>query len=91
MTVPDYLLDPETSCLLENPVMLSNGEVFEENYLIHNWDDKKKCPRTGEKLVKEGWYAKNLQLAAACEEFLQQNPWALDYNGFEGHKDEVEM
>ncbi|KAK9241088.1 hypothetical protein V1525DRAFT_335487 [Lipomyces kononenkoae] len=76
--VPDYLIDPISFNVFYDPVVSKSGQSFERSVLLEHLKHHKFDPFTREYLT-ESDLRPNLSLKAACEKFLEENGWAVDY------------
>lgn len=76
--VPGWLIDDISFACMHDPVMTKNGRSYERatilEYLRHNQID----PVTRDPLYETD-LRPNYALAQACDDFLQENGWAVDY------------
>ena len=76
--VPDWLIDNITFSVMYDPVMTKNGHSYERATLIEHLKHSPTDPLTRQPLTIQD-LRPNLALKQACEEFLEQNGWAVDY------------
>ncbi|KAK9322853.1 hypothetical protein V1517DRAFT_259409 [Lipomyces orientalis] len=76
--VPDYLIDPISFNIFYDPVVSKSGQSFERSVILEHLKNHKFDPFTREYLT-ESDLRPNLSLKAACEQFLEENGWAVDY------------
>ncbi|KAK9317509.1 hypothetical protein V1522DRAFT_345587 [Lipomyces starkeyi] len=76
--VPDYLIDPISFNVFYDPVVSKSGQSFERSVILEHLKNHKFDPFTREYLTERD-LRPNLSLKAACEQFLDENGWAVDY------------
>ena len=76
--VPDHLIDNITFCIMHDPVITKHGQSYERATILEHLRRSKTDPLTREPLTEED-LRPNLALRVACEEFMQENGWAVDY------------
>ncbi|KAF8460415.1 hypothetical protein BDZ91DRAFT_773075 [Kalaharituber pfeilii] len=76
--VPDYLIDNITFSIMHDPVMTKHGQSYERATILEHLRRSKTDPLTREPL-EEADLRPNLALRQACEDFLKENGWAVDY------------
>lgn len=63
---------------MHDPVMTKNGHSYDRSTMIEHLRGSKTDPLTREYLQVED-LRPNLALRQACEEFLENNGWAVDW------------
>lgn len=63
---------------MHDPVITKNGHSYERATILEHLRRSKTDPLTREPLAEED-LRPNLALRQACEEFLKENGWAVDY------------
>lgn len=76
--VPDHLIDNITFCIMHDPVITKHGQSYERATILEHLRRSKTDPLTREPLTEED-LRPNLALRVACEEFMRENGWAVDY------------
>ncbi|KAK9457581.1 hypothetical protein V1511DRAFT_455618 [Dipodascopsis uninucleata] len=76
--VPDYLIDPISFNIFYDPVIGKSGQSFERSVILEHLKTHQFDPFTREHLSVNDLIP-NIALRAACEKFLEDNGWAVDY------------
>ncbi|CAK7225698.1 hypothetical protein SCUCBS95973_005951 [Sporothrix curviconia] len=76
--VPDWAIDDITFGILVDPVVTKTGKSYERAAIMEHLRRQKTDPLTREPLTVAD-LRPNLGLQAACEEFLDENGWAVDW------------
>lgn len=76
--VPDYLVDKISFGIMHDPVMTRSGHSYERATIVEYLRRADVDPLTREPLSVRD-LRPNLQLRDACEAFLEENGWAVDY------------
>jgi len=76
--VPVWCVDQISFNIMHDPVITKSGNSYERIYLVKHLNVTPTDPLTREKLTLEDCRP-NLQLKDACEAFLRDNGWAVDY------------
>lgn len=76
--VPSWLIDDISFACMHDPVMTKNGRSYERATIMEHLRYNKIDPVTRDPLY-EADLRSNHALAQACDEFLQENGWAVDY------------
>jgi len=76
--VPNWLIDDISFACMHDPVMTKNGKSYERATITEHLRRSQTDPVTRDPLVV-GDLIPNLPLAQACDEFLRENGWAVDY------------
>ncbi|KAI2623700.1 U-box domain-containing protein [Xylaria nigripes] len=76
--VPDWLLDDITFEVLIDPVMTKTGQSYERAAILEALRRQPLDPLTREPLYPED-LRPNIALRKACEQFLDENGWAIDW------------
>ena len=76
--VPDWMIDPVTFSVMHDPVTTKNGISYERATILEHLKRNARDPLTGEPMGV-GDLRPNLGLRSACEEFLGENGWAVDW------------
>lgn len=76
--VPDYLIDNISFCVMHDPVVTKTGNSYERSTILEHLKRSPTDPLTREPLTIDE-LRPNLALKQACEAFLEQNGWAVDY------------
>ena len=76
--VPDYLIDSISFTVMHDPVMTKTGNSYDRVTLMEHFKRSHTDPLTREPLQADD-LRPNLQLKQACEDFLDNNGWAVDY------------
>lgn len=76
--VPDYLIDGISFAIMHDPVVTRTGNSYDRSTLIEHLRRSPTDPLTREPLRIEECRT-NLALKAACEKFLEENGWAVDW------------
>ena len=69
--VPDYLIDSISFTVMHDPVMTKTGNSYDRVTLMEHF-------KRSHTLLADD-LRPNLQLKQACEVFLDNNGWAVDY------------
>ncbi|KJR81929.1 uncharacterized protein SPSK_03543 [Sporothrix schenckii 1099-18] len=77
-TVPDWAIDDITFAIMVDPVVTNTGKSYERAAIMEHLRRQHTDPLTREQLLPSD-LRPNLALRAACEEFLDQNGWAVDW------------
>jgi len=77
--VPNWLIDDISFICMHDPVMTKTGKSYERATIMEHLKRSQTDPvdRTEPLTVKD--LRTNLVLAQACDEFLKENGWAVDY------------
>ncbi|CAZ82085.1 unnamed protein product [Tuber melanosporum] len=76
--VPDYLIDNITFSVMLDPVITKYGHSYDRVTLLDHLKRSSTDPLTREPLTEKD-LRPNLALKAACEAFLKENGWAVDW------------
>ncbi|KAI4153488.1 MAG: hypothetical protein L6R39_001555 [Caloplaca ligustica] len=76
--VPDYLIDNISFCVMHDPVITKTGSSYERSTILEHLKRSPTDPLTREVLTVDD-LRPNLALKQACEAFLENNGWAVDY------------
>ncbi|KAF3767252.1 U-box-domain-containing protein [Cryphonectria parasitica EP155] len=76
--VPDWAIDDISFGIMVDPVMTKTGKSYERASLMEHLKRSKTDPITREHLEVSD-LRPNLDLRAACAEFLEENGWAVDW------------
>lgn len=76
--VPDYLIDGISFAIMHDPVVTKTGQSYDRSTLIEHLRRSPTDPLTREPLRIEECRP-NLALKAACEKYLEENGWAVDW------------
>ncbi|KKA28426.1 hypothetical protein TD95_003034 [Thielaviopsis punctulata] len=76
--VPEWAVDDISFGIMVDPVVTKTGKSYERAYIMEYLQNSKIDPITREPLMPED-LRPNLQLREACEEFLNENGWAVDW------------
>lgn len=76
--VPDWCVDDITFAVMLDPVVTKTGQSYDRSSIMEHLRRSQTDPLTREPLKVED-LRPNLALKAACEEFLQENGWAVDW------------
>lgn len=77
-TVPDWAIDDITFAIMVDPVVTNTGKSYERAAILEHLRRQETDPLTRE-VLKPSDLRPNLDLRAACEEFLDENGWAVDW------------
>ncbi|KAL1886958.1 hypothetical protein Cpir12675_006816 [Ceratocystis pirilliformis] len=77
-TVPDWVIDDISFGIMVDPVITKSGKSYERASILEHLKHQQIDPLTRESLLLED-LRPNLDLRAACEEFLDNNGWAVDW------------
>ncbi|KAL5624856.1 hypothetical protein BROUX41_004916 [Berkeleyomyces rouxiae] len=77
-TVPDWAIDDISFGIMIDPVMTKSGKSYERASIMEHLKHQENDPLTREPLCVDD-LRPNLDLKAACEEFLDNNGWAVDW------------
>lgn len=76
--VPDYLIDNISFAIMHDPVVTKTGNSYDRSTLMEHLKRSSTDPLTREPLRMTD-LRPNLALKQACEEFLAENGWAVDW------------
>ncbi|KAL1895600.1 hypothetical protein Sste5346_005069 [Sporothrix stenoceras] len=76
--VPDWAIDDITFAIMVDPVVTNTGKSYERAAILEHLRRQETDPLTRE-VLKTSDLRPNLDLRAACEEFLDENGWAVDW------------
>ncbi|RDL33743.1 uncharacterized protein BP5553_08111 [Venustampulla echinocandica] len=76
--VPDWVVDDITFSVMVDPVVTKTGQSYDRSSIMEHLRRSPTDPLTREPLRAED-LRPNLALRAACDEFLQENGWAVDW------------
>jgi len=76
--VPDYLIDAISFAVMHDPVMTKTGNSYDRSTVIEHLKRSHTDPLTREPLRMDD-LRPNLALKQACDEFLENNGWAVDW------------
>lgn len=76
--VPDWAIDDITFGILVDPVITKTGKSYEKSSLLEHLKRSKTDPVTRDHLEPSD-LRPNRDLKEACEEFLEENGWAVDW------------
>ncbi|KAI9678360.1 MAG: hypothetical protein M1817_006307 [Caeruleum heppii] len=76
--VPDYLIDNISFSVMHDPVVTKTGQSYERSTILEHLRRSETDPLTREPLSKED-LRPNFALKQACEAFLEENGWAVDW------------
>ncbi|CAK7243365.1 MAG: hypothetical protein STHCBS139747_004884 [Sporothrix thermara] len=77
-SVPDWAIDDITFGIMVDPVVTKTGKSYERAAILEHLRRQSTDPLTREPLTVAD-LRPNLALRAACEEFLEENGWAVDW------------
>ncbi|RYO94753.1 hypothetical protein DL766_000016 [Monosporascus sp. MC13-8B] len=77
-TVPDWAIDDISFCIMVDPVITLTGKSYERASIMEHLRRHPTDPLTRQPL-RVSDLRPNLDLKQACEEFLEQNGWAVDW------------
>ncbi|KAK7756670.1 hypothetical protein SLS62_001111 [Diatrype stigma] len=77
-TVPDWAIDDISFCIMVDPVITKTGKSYERASIMEHLRRHPTDPLTRGPLRAED-LRPNIDLKQACEEFLDQNGWAVDW------------
>ncbi|KAK3358257.1 U-box domain-containing protein [Lasiosphaeria ovina] len=77
-SVPDWLIDEISFCVMHDPVMTKSGKSYERAHILEHLRRSQTDPQSREPLYPHE-LRPNLQLREACRQFLEENAWAVDY------------
>ncbi|RYP26265.1 hypothetical protein DL767_008115 [Monosporascus sp. MG133] len=77
-TVPDWAVDDISFCIMVDPVITPTGKSYERASIMEHLRRHPTDPLT-RKPLRVSDLRPNLDLKQACEEFLEQNGWAVDW------------
>lgn len=76
--VPDYLIDSISFSVMHDPVVTKTGQSYDRVTILEHLKRSGTDPLTREPLGMED-VRPNLGLKQACEDFLRENGWAVDW------------
>ena len=76
--VPDYLIDNISFTVMHDPVVTKTGNTYDRSTVLEHLKRSHTDPLTREPLHLED-LRPNIALKQACEEFLAENGWAVDW------------
>ncbi|MCJ1230241.1 hypothetical protein MMC12_006913 [Toensbergia leucococca] len=76
--VPDYMIDSISFSIMHDPVITKTGQSYDRSTIMEHFRRSETDPLTREPLRLEE-LRPNLALKQACQEFLEQNGWAVDW------------
>ncbi|KAI0997265.1 hypothetical protein K3495_g10921 [Podosphaera aphanis] len=76
--VPDWCIDDITFSVMLDPVITKTGQSYDRSSIIEHLKRSPTDPLTREPLCPED-LRPNLALRAACQEYLKENGWAVDW------------
>ncbi|KAF7546811.1 hypothetical protein G7Z17_g8170 [Cylindrodendrum hubeiense] len=76
--VPEWAIDDISFCILVDPVVTKTGKSYERASIMEHLRRHPSDPLTREPLLPSE-LRPNLALKQACEEFLEENGWAVDW------------
>lgn len=76
--VPDYLVDNISFAVMHDPVVTKTGNSYDRSTMIEHLKRSRTDPLTREPLRMSD-LRPNLALKEACEVFLAENGWAVDW------------
>lgn len=76
--VPEWAIDDITFAIMVDPVVTNTGKSYERAAILEHLRRQHTDPLTRERLLPAE-LRPNLSLRAACEEFLDENGWAVDW------------
>lgn len=76
--VPDWLIDNISFCVMHDPVVTRTGASYERSTILEHLKRSPTDPLTREPLTVQD-LRPNLLLKQACDAFLEENGWAVDY------------
>ncbi|KAL9010349.1 MAG: hypothetical protein Q9173_004713 [Seirophora scorigena] len=76
--VPDWLIDNISFCVMHDPVVTCTGASYERSTILEHLKRSPTDPLTREPLTVQD-LRPNLLLKQACDAFLEENGWAVDY------------
>jgi STIP1 family protein 1 len=78
--VPDYMLDKITFEIMHDPVIsIKSGISYERNTLLEHFSYGRMFDPVAQMPITERDVIPNRALKEACEDFLSENGWAVDY------------
>jgi len=76
--VPDWIIDDITFSIMVDPVVTKTGQTYDRSSIAEHLKRSPTDPLTREPLRMED-LRPNLALREACEEFIEENGWAVDW------------
>ncbi len=76
--MPDYLIDNISFGIMHDPVITKTGQSYDRATILEHLKRSQTDPLTREPLRKEDLRS-NVALKQACQEFLDNNGWAVDW------------
>jgi STIP1 family protein 1 len=76
--VPDWIIDNISFQIMHDPVVALNGQSYDKATLLEHIRRSHSDPLTREPL-EESDLRPNLALKQACDQFLDENGWAVDW------------
>ncbi|CZR62562.1 related to CHIP protein (carboxyl terminus of Hsc70-interacting protein) [Phialocephala subalpina] len=76
--VPDWCIDDITFAVMDDPVVTKTGQSYDRSSIMEHLKRSPTDPLTREPLHVSD-LRPNLALREACEEFLEENGWAVDW------------
>ncbi|KHN98982.1 Tetratricopeptide-like helical [Metarhizium album ARSEF 1941] len=76
--VPEWVIDDISFGIMVDPVMTKTGKSYERSAIMEHLRRQPTDPLTREPLVPSE-LRPNLALRQACEDFIQENGWAVDW------------
>jgi STIP1 homology and U-box containing protein 1 len=71
-------VDNITFAIMQDPVMTRTGRSYERSALVEHLSRSATDPITREPIRKDELLP-NINLREACEDFISNNPWAVDW------------
>lgn len=76
--IPDYMIDNISFEVMHDPVTTKNGQSYDKSTILEHLRRSETDPMTRQPL-RHADLRPNLALKQACEEFLENNGWVVDW------------
>lgn len=76
--IPDYMIDNISFEVMHDPVTTKNGQSYDKATILEHLRRSETDPMTRQPL-RHSDLRPNLALKQACEEFLENNGWVVDW------------
>lgn len=76
--IPDYMIDNISFEVMHDPVTTKNGQSYDKSTILEHLRRSETDPMTRQPL-RHVDLRPNLALKQACEEFLENNGWVVDW------------
>lgn len=76
--IPDYMIDNISFEVMHDPVTTKNGQSYDKSTILEHLRRSETDPLTRQPL-RHADLRPNLALKQACEEFLENNGWVVDW------------